>query len=525
MSLTKVFYSMITGSPVSVIDYGADSTGVADSTSAIQAAIDASTTGQSVIFSPGTYKITANVTVSKGIDISGYGAQINCVGTSALFYVSGANIIGLKFRGITFYGDATTGNTPAGGAIQSPSGATTEDWVIEDCSFKDLSFGVAINSNLSGYHKRPVVRNCLFKNMVGTGSGTGVGLNFAGGPTTPMQALAIGNTFDTIGRHALYVSSGSQISIIGNTFKNQTSAVDRVASCAVTRCSNVLVQGNTFYSNAVGVSVEPAESAVSALGFSDSLNNFVIGNLFSDTARYDIFVGSSDTTLGTKAVKYAKISDNKIVKSGANNYSSILVLSGKHVMIENNYIDTSLVTVDYTNACVYLEALASPGNTNDDYVVRNNILRCVGTAGGGIADTRGISIQTAVKSIKLIIQNNDITAITKIQGYTGLGTLNITSEGLSNLVGYNSDTNATPNVYGAAFMRISNGSATTITNFLNGVEGQTLLLVFGNSNTTIQRSANILLVGGVNYTSGSNQTLQLVFTNNAWSEVSRSSPT
>ena len=39
MSLTKVSYSMISGAAVNVIDYGADNTGVADSTSAIQAAI------------------------------------------------------------------------------------------------------------------------------------------------------------------------------------------------------------------------------------------------------------------------------------------------------------------------------------------------------------------------------------------------------------------------------------------------------------------------------------------------------
>jgi hypothetical protein len=524
MSLTKVSYAMINLEPISVLDYGADATGTNDSTTAIQNAITASTAGQAVIFPPGTYKIVSNITVSKGIVISGYGAKINCVGNAALFYVSGTNIIGLKFQGITFYGDATTGNTPTGGAIQSPSGATTEDWVIEDCTFKDLSFGIAINSNTSGYHKRPVVRNCLFKNMVGTASGTGIGLNFAGGPTTAMQALAIGNIFDTIGRHSLYISSGLQLSVIGNTFKNQTSAIDRVASLAVARCSDVLVEGNTFYSNDVGVSVEPAESAVSAQGHADSLNISVIGNLFRDTTRYDIVLGSTDTAAGTKALRYAKVAENKILKSGANDYSSIYVLSGAHLMIENNYIDASLITVNYTLACVYLDAISSPGNTNDDYVVRNNILRCVGTAGGGITDTRGITIGTAVKSIRLIIQNNDITAITKIQGYTGLGIYNITSQGLSNLVGWNADNTATPNVYGAAFMRISNSSPTNVTNFLNGVEGQTLLLAFGNSNTTIKRSASILLVGGVDYVSAANQTLQLVYTNSVWSEVSRSAP-
>ena len=40
MSLTKTSYSMIRGAPANVVDFGADPTGVADSTAAIQAALD-----------------------------------------------------------------------------------------------------------------------------------------------------------------------------------------------------------------------------------------------------------------------------------------------------------------------------------------------------------------------------------------------------------------------------------------------------------------------------------------------------
>jgi hypothetical protein len=58
MSLTKVSYSMITGAPANVIDYGADPTGAADSTAAIQAAIDAN----DLTFIPvGTYRIDGTV--------------------------------------------------------------------------------------------------------------------------------------------------------------------------------------------------------------------------------------------------------------------------------------------------------------------------------------------------------------------------------------------------------------------------------------------------------------------------------
>jgi hypothetical protein len=61
MSLTKASYSMITGAPANVIDYGADPTGSADSTSAIQAAINSGF--QSIYIPQGTYKITAPINV------------------------------------------------------------------------------------------------------------------------------------------------------------------------------------------------------------------------------------------------------------------------------------------------------------------------------------------------------------------------------------------------------------------------------------------------------------------------------
>lgn len=68
MSLTKVSYSMITGAVVNVLDYGADPTGVADSTAAIQNAINYAATlgpssvGNVVYMPPGEYKTTSTIT-------------------------------------------------------------------------------------------------------------------------------------------------------------------------------------------------------------------------------------------------------------------------------------------------------------------------------------------------------------------------------------------------------------------------------------------------------------------------------
>jgi hypothetical protein len=60
MSLTKASYSMINGAFANVLDFGADSTGVANSTSAFQAAIDSLPANGGTVFVPvGTFLIDA----------------------------------------------------------------------------------------------------------------------------------------------------------------------------------------------------------------------------------------------------------------------------------------------------------------------------------------------------------------------------------------------------------------------------------------------------------------------------------
>ena len=76
MSLTKASYSMITGAPVNALDYGADPTGVADSTAAIQAAIDVcagNAASKTVILPAGNYIISSTVDVKEGVAVIGEG--------------------------------------------------------------------------------------------------------------------------------------------------------------------------------------------------------------------------------------------------------------------------------------------------------------------------------------------------------------------------------------------------------------------------------------------------------------------
>lgn len=74
MSLTKVTYSMIDGAVVNVLDYGAIGDGFADDTSAITAAVSAASSGSTVYFPTGTYKVTSGITDGgKAITFAGEG--------------------------------------------------------------------------------------------------------------------------------------------------------------------------------------------------------------------------------------------------------------------------------------------------------------------------------------------------------------------------------------------------------------------------------------------------------------------
>lgn len=88
MSLTKASYSMITGAPVNVMDYGAVCDGVTDDTAAIQAAIDAAPTSKAIYF-PGLCLTSAPLTFAHNSLVKLYGTGTSGItnNTSNLFTV------------------------------------------------------------------------------------------------------------------------------------------------------------------------------------------------------------------------------------------------------------------------------------------------------------------------------------------------------------------------------------------------------------------------------------------------------
>ena len=91
-----------------------------------------------------------------------------------------------------------------------------------------------------------------------------------------------------------------------------------------------------------------------------------------------------------------------------------------------------------------------------------------------------------------------------------------------NPVIYITSSDSSPNVASVPSMiRIDYIGVLTITNFLYGSIGQEVVIVFTNSNTTIEHNSNISLLGSINFTSNDEECLTLIYNGTKWIEKSR----
>lgn len=178
MSLTKVSYSMINGSPLSVLDYGATGNGVTDDTAAIQAAVNAAMAQNKRLYLPkGEYLVTSTITVTNGAGAGLFfygdttsnfltfpsGSNIKYTGASNLFQINGsASTVNVMIKNITFKGNASAIN-----AIKLNAG-----WfvTIEECVFQGfLAVGasaVYLTYNTGGFVGVTKIINCVFSGNV-----------------------------------------------------------------------------------------------------------------------------------------------------------------------------------------------------------------------------------------------------------------------------------------------------------------------------------------------------------------------
>lgn len=154
MSLTKVTYAMIQGEAANVLDFGADLTGSADSTAAIQAALDASS---GVYLPSGTYKITSSLNFNSNNFLFGEGHSSILNATHNGSVIAGKGVTPSSGTNVRVYRGGGRDFTITGPGVASTSSIALN---MRGCSeFKwfnlyitDVYTGVRQGNNYSTYY-------------------------------------------------------------------------------------------------------------------------------------------------------------------------------------------------------------------------------------------------------------------------------------------------------------------------------------------------------------------------------------
>lgn len=140
MSLTKVSFSMITGSPANIKDFGAVGDGVTDDTSAIQAALNSG--AAQVIVPAGTY-LHGTLTLPTGVWLVGTGGTLKANATRYQIMIA-ASSENSAVKSLTF--DATNLTSPLvtdeKACISTPTNGTLTNFSVENCAFLNIPTGI-----------------------------------------------------------------------------------------------------------------------------------------------------------------------------------------------------------------------------------------------------------------------------------------------------------------------------------------------------------------------------------------------
>jgi hypothetical protein len=362
------------------------------------------------------------------------------------------------------------GNTVGTGLYLNNSAASSAFFVrMRDCDFEGLQYGVLQDGWLESAH----INGCDFVSPQ-------FGLWFNNNTATPqLPLLRIQNTHINAVRRGGYFKSFKDIQISGhnitifNDAQNTTDAIVyglHFEGCALVRVSDGYVGSFPNASTGVATSAELIYlQDCSDVEITDNQLDVSLGG--SQATAYGVNVGVDSTRV--------KVHDNQFRTAlGSAGITYVLVkpdtFSNERTHVFDNEFNDGSVGVRFTDIA--------------NGSIRNNRFD---------ATTTGISItgSTVPKSASLICMGN---APRQNQTLT--------------------NNSATPSVGSALneWFQASNSGATTITNFTEGYDGQTINIYFSNGNTTIQNNANIITKSGANFTGAADGVAILTLIYGVW---------
>lgn len=423
MSLTKVSYSMIDGAIVNVLDYGADPTGSADSTTAVQAAINSITRG-TVFFPAGTYKTSANLALRSNVNMQGANAKITYTASWANFgtFFSGNNVANVEITGFVFDGLGTFSSTPfanpyGGGnsvgftnnhtGVQISNGSTNikvhhntftglgRGVLFADSTNADITNNTFLTLGNAGIYLERITFSTITSNII---RGVLGNMTVAGDTSLANSKFADG----------IYVQEIQQVVIDSNVIENiiRIGIVLEGSSPVVTQNTGVVVSNNTI-KNMNSCRGTEYNAAIWSEG-GKTKDAIVIGNACINTGAVAGTLGAigilgNNCTVvnnyitgfnfnGVQISTSGEVSGNQIIE----NFSGITVdsgIAGTTLKILNNTIK------DNTTQGIELF------QTRGTYLIQGNIIEDNGVAGAGIRRS-GIIVNRYYNNQKIIVSGN-----------------------------------------------------------------------------------------------------------------------
>lgn len=361
MSLTKVSYSMIDGTPINVLDYGADPTGVADSYAAFVAALAA---GSNVYVPQGTYKLTQTLSITGEKVFYGPTSSSSSLQLAVLNFTGAGNgiqSISAEFGGLCIRNFMITGGDGSGAyAIYN----TRTQTVIENIHMEGWNnSGIALEEAGTGSQASwgTMVRQCKWIGPATASPFIGFQVAINGGHTTLDGCEAIRGSI------GINIDQGEAINIYRcstnlqcNTSTYPYSSLPRDQQCGIRLSGDAYKTAVSIrecyiegYTN--GIYVEACESLSIEDNYIASLG---VNSDFVGAPGSDIYLKGYNTS--PDYIKNVTIRNNRINGSGNGATTIFIGQDAEHIEIYNNDIRA-------TGSSGYLGALPTAIYKEDGY--------------------------------------------------------------------------------------------------------------------------------------------------------------
>jgi hypothetical protein len=258
--------------------------------------------------------------------------------------------------------------------------------------------------------------------------------------------------------------------------------------------------------------------------FPNTAKNVTISNcIFRDSNVTDLIIGTADPNTDGIPVN-VNVSGCNFIRNGDNSNSSILVYSGAKIGITGCQFDSNCIS-SAGYRVIQLYATQGAGYIKD-LVINNNYLDGNNPSGHYLVSIPEQLYESG--GPKIVITGNQVTHGLTVEWAGDTSKINNPSLFVKSSLNGAFESrvvapgDATPNVAGVDVLYLRNASGlVNITNFDGGTDGQTLQLLFGDSNTTLQNT-NLYLQGSLDFTGSNYDILTLQNRGGYWYETSRS---